>query len=283
MHNQRCFMSFISDVINPAVMGIVEGLTEFLPVSSTGHLILTGNLLGMDLANERVQVFTIAVQTGAILALCVYYWQKIWAILKGLPKDTSAQKFAINVAIACLPAVVLGLLFNKKIKAVLFNAPVVATTFIIGGFIILWAERRNTQPRVNSTDELTLRDAFKVGLVQCLSLVPGTSRSGSTIIGGMLLGLKRQVATEFSFFMAIPLLIGAAGYDVYKHRAVLSMADLPLFGVGIVASFITALLVIRWLLRYVASHTFVVFAYYRIAFGMIVLLTAHFDWVIWAN
>ncbi len=276
-------MNLMTDIINPSIMGVVEGLTEFLPVSSTGHLILTGNLLGMNMADERVQVFTIAVQTGAILALCLYYWQKIWATVKGLPKEASAQKFALNVVVACVPAVVMGLLFRKQIKAVLFNAPVVATAFIIGGLIILWAERRTKPPRVNTTDELTLMDAVKVGLVQCLSLIPGTSRSGSTIIGGMLLGLKRQVATEFSFFLAIPLLMGAAGYDVYKHRAILTIVDAPLFAVGIASSFITALLVIRWLMRYVATHTFVMFAYYRIAFGLVVLATAHFGWVVWAD
>jgi undecaprenyl-diphosphatase len=277
-------INLINDLINPAIMGIVEGLTEFLPVSSTGHLILAGNLLGMDMKDSRVEVFIIAVQTGAIAALCLYYWQKLWATLKGLPKEASAQKFALNVVLGCVPAVVMGLLFQKKIKAVLFNAPVVATTFIIGGLIILWAEHRQKTPQthaVNTTDELTPLDAIKVGLIQCLSLIPGTSRSGSTIIGGMLLGLKRQVATEFSFFLAIPLLMGAAGYDVYKHREVFSMADAPLFGIGIVASFITALAVIRWLMRYVASNTFVVFAYYRIAFGVAVWLTAYFGWVKW--
>jgi undecaprenyl-diphosphatase len=274
-------MNLLNDIIKPATMGVVEGLTEFLPVSSTGHLILTGNLIGLDMTDERVQVFIIAVQTGAILALCLYYWQKIWATLKGLPKQASAQRFATNVIIACIPAVVMGLLFQKKIKAVLFNAPVVATTFILGGVIILWAERRQNTPRVNEVDALTPLDSIKVGLVQCL--IPGTSRSGSTIIGGMLLGLKRQVATEFSFFLAIPLLIGAAGYDVYKHRALLTMTDIPLFGVGIAASFVTALLVIRWLLRYVANHTFAVFAYYRIAFGIAVLLTSQLGWVKWAD
>lgn len=271
----------MNDIFNAVIMGIVEGLTEFLPVSSTGHLILTSNLLGM--AGERTQVFTIAIQTGAILALCLYYWQKIWGTLKGLPSERNAQRFTLNVIIGCIPAVVMGLLFQKMIKAALFNATTVATTFILGGLIILWVERRNAAPRVAQIDDLSPLDALKVGLVQCLALIPGTSRSGATIIGGMLLGLKRNVATEFSFFLAIPLLMGAAGYDVYKHRAMLSMADAPLFGVGIAVSFVTAWLVIRWLLRYVASHTFVPFAYYRIAFGVLVLLTARMGWVVWAD
>lgn len=271
----------MNDLLNAAIMGIVEGLTKFLPVSSTGHLILTSNLLGMK--GERVQVFTIAIQTGAILALCLYYWQKLWSTLKGLPKERSAQQFTLNVLIAFIPAVVLGLSFGKYIKAALFNPAVVASTFILGGFIILWAERRATAPRVNDVDHMSPLDALKVGLVQCLALIPGTSRSGATIIGGMLLGLKRSVATEFSFFLAIPTLLGAAAYDVYKHRAMLSMADAPLFGVGIVVSFVTALLVIRWLLRYVASNTFTPFAWYRIAFGVVVLITAQMGWVVWAD
>jgi undecaprenyl-diphosphatase len=273
----------MNDIINASIMGIVEGLTEFLPVSSTGHLILTGTLLRMDMKAERTQVFTIAIQTGAILALCLYYWRKIWNTLKGLRNEHSAQQFSVNVIITCIPAVILGLFFNKKIDEYLFNAPVVATTFIIGGLIILWAEKRKAIPRVNTTDELTRLDALKVGLVQCLSLIPGTSRSGSTIIGGMLLGLKRQVATEFSFFMAIPLLMGAAGYDIYKHRDILNISDIPLFVVGISVSFITGLLVIRWLIRYVSSNTFIPFAYYRIAFGLAVFLTDALHIVPWTK
>lgn len=273
----------MNEILSAVIMGIVEGLTEFLPISSTGHLILTGHLLGMNMGSERIQVFIIAVQTGAILALCGYYWQKIGLILKQLPKQSSAQRFVGNTIIACIPAIIMGVLFQKSIKAVLFNAPVVATTFILGGFIILWAERRQNAVRIFSIEELTWLDAIKVGFLQCLSLIPGTSRSGSTIIGGMLLGLKRQVATEFSFFLAIPLLLGAALYDVYKHHALFTLSDIPLFLFGITSSFITGLLVIRWLLRYVANHTFIVFAYYRIAFGLIVLLTAQMNWVIWKD
>lgn len=271
----------MNDILNATVMGIVEGLTEFLPVSSTGHLILTSNLLGMT--GERTQVFTIAIQTGAIAALCLYYWGTIWGTIKGLATERSAQRFTLNVLIAFIPAVVLGLSFGKMIKAALFNPTVVASTFILGGLIILWAERRTQPPRVETVQGMSVLDALKVGLVQCLALIPGTSRSGATIIGGMLLGLKRNVATEFSFFLAIPTLLGAAAYDVYKHRAMLSMTDAPLFGVGIAVSFVTALFVIRWLMRYVASNTFVPFAWYRIAFGIVVLVTAHMGWVVWAD
>lgn len=269
--------------MNAVIMGIVEGLTEFLPISSTGHLILTSSLLGMT--GERVQVFSIAIQTGAIFAVILHYWGILWGTLKGLARERSAQRFTLNVVVACVPAVILGLSFGKYIKAVLFNPTVVASTFILGGFIILWAERRQSQvlARIETVNGMSIFDALKVGLVQCLALIPGTSRSGATIIGGMLLGLKRSVATEFSFFLAIPTLLGAAAYDVYKNRAILSAADLPLFAVGIAVSFVVALLVIRWLIRYVASHTFAPFAWYRIAFGILVLVSAHYGWVVWAS
>ena len=272
----------MNEILNAIIMGIVEGITEFLPISSTGHLILTASALGMK--GERVQVFSIAIQTGAIFAVIVYYWRTLWATLKGLASERSAQRLTLNVLIAFVPAVVLGLAFGKYIKAALFNPTVVATTFMVGGLIILWAERRQTQdrPRVETMNGLSALDALKVGLVQCLALIPGTSRSGATIIGGMLLGLKRSVATEFSFFLAIPTLLGAAAYDVYKNRAILSLADAPLFSVGIAVSFVVALAVIRWLIRYVASHTFTPFAWYRIAFGGLVLLTAQLGWVNWS-
>ncbi|MCE1192433.1 MAG: undecaprenyl-diphosphate phosphatase [Acidovorax sp.] len=265
-----------------AVMGVVEGLTEFLPISSTGHLILAGSLLGFD--DAKAKVFDIAIQTGAIFAVILVYWQKIRATLAALPTERQAQRFALNVFIGFLPAVVLGLLFGKAIKAHLFTPMVVATTFILGGFIILWAERRPASAtRVQSVDDMTPWDALKVGLVQCLAMVPGTSRSGATIIGGMLLGLSRKAATDFSFFLAIPTLIGAGVYSLYKERALLSAADLPLFSVGLVFSFVSAWLCVRWLLRYISTHSFVPFAYYRIVFGIIVLLTAWTGWVQWAD
>lgn len=274
----------ITLLIKAAIMGVVEGLTEFLPISSTGHLILAGALLGFD--DEKAKVFDIAIQTGAIFAVILVYWQKIRSTLVALPTEKKAQQFALNVLIAFIPAVVLGLLFGKAIKAHLFTPVVVATTFIIGGFIILWAEKlqknANTSVRVNDVDDMTAMDAVKVGLVQCLAMIPGTSRSGATIIGGMLLGLSRKAATDFSFFLAMPTLIGAGVYSLYKERAVLSMADIPMFAVGLLFSFVSAWLCVRWLLRYISTHDFVPFAYYRIAFGVIVLITAFTGWVKWA-
>ncbi len=274
----------ITLLIKAAIMGIVEGLTEFLPISSTGHLILAGALLGFD--DEKAKVFDIAIQTGAILAVIIVYWQKIRSTLVALPTERQAQQFALNVLIAFIPAVVLGLLFGKAIKAHLFTPVVVATTFIVGGFIILWAEKLQTHGRgsvrVDDVDQMTAMDALKVGLVQCLAMIPGTSRSGATIIGGMLLGLSRKAATDFSFFLAMPTLIGAGAYSLYKERAVLSMADIPMFSVGLLFSFISAWICVRWLLRYISSHSFVPFAYYRIVFGVVVLITAWTGWVKWA-
>lgn len=268
-------------LIKAAIMGVVEGLTEFLPISSTGHLILAGTLL--DFHDERAKVFEIAIQTGAIFAVIIVFWQRIRATIIGLPTERDAQRFALNVVIGCVPAVVLGLLLGKAIKAHLFTPTVVAVAFIVGAFVILWAERRPpSAARVQSLDELTPLDALKVGLAQCFGLVPGTSRSGSTIIGGMLFGLSRQVATDFSFFLGIPILIGAGAYSLYKERALLSAADLPMFAVGLLFAFLSAWVCIRWLLRYVASHSFVPFAWYRIAFGVLILLTAHFGWVDWS-
>jgi len=269
-------------LIKAAVMGIVEGLTEFLPISSTGHLILAGSLLGLD--DDKGKVFDIAIQTGAILAVIMVYWAKIRDTVTALPRERSARRLTLNVVIGFLPAVVLGLLFGKAIKAHLFTPAVVASTFIIGGFIILWAEKRQQAAvRVHHVDDMTPMDALKVGLVQCLAMIPGTSRSGSTIIGGMLLGLSRQAATDFSFFLAIPTLIGAGVYSLYKERALLSMADMPMFAVGLVFSFISAWFCVRWLLRYIASHSFVPFAWYRIAFGIVVLATAWSGLVVWAE
>ena len=267
-----------------AIMGVVEGLTEFLPISSTGHLILAGALLGFD--DDKAKVFDIAIQTGAIFAVILVYWQKIRDTLIALPSQKQAQGFALNVLVAFVPAVVLGLLFGKAIKANLFTPVVVASTFIIGGFIILWAEARQkhaaTTARIQDVDAMTPMDALKVGLIQCLAMIPGTSRSGATIIGGMLLGLSRKAATDFSFYLAIPTLIGAGVYSLYKERALLSIADVPLFAVGLVVSFISAWLCIKWLLRYIATHSFVGFAYYRIAFGLVVLATAYTGTVKWA-
>ena len=266
-------------------MGVVEGLTEFLPVSSTGHLILTGALLGTH--NEKGKVFEVAIQTGAIFAVILVYWPKIRSTLAALPSQPKAQRFALNVLIGFLPAVLVGLVLYKTITAYLFTPLVVASSFIVGGVIIWWAEKRQQNnpaaARIQTVDDMTALDALKVGLVQCLGMVPGTSRSGATIVGGMLLGLSRQAATDFSFFLAIPTLIGAGVYSLYKARALLSVGDIPMFAVGLLFSFISAWLCVRWLLRYIANHSLIAFAWYRVAFGLVVLLTAYTGWVQWVN
>ena len=267
-------------LVKAAIMGIVEGLTEFLPISSTGHLILAGSLMGF--VGNKAKVFEIAIQTGAIFAVMLVYWQKIRSTLVALPSSPQAQRFALNVFIGFLPAVVLALLFGKYVQEHFFTPVIVATTFIVGGFIILWAEKRPASAtRVQSIDDMTPMDALKVGLVQCLALIPGMSRSGSTIIGGMVMGLSRKAATDFSFFLAMPTLIGAGVYSLYKERALLSMADVPLFAVGLIFSFISAWLCVRWLLRFISSNSFVPFAWYRIVFGIIVLVTAYTGVVNW--
>ena len=270
-------------LLKAAVMGVVEGLTEFLPVSSTGHLILAGSLLdfsGGSLTPEKVNAFEISIQTGAILAIVLMYWQRLVTTLRNMGHDRDARRFVINVGVGFLPAVVFGLSLGKRMQAALFNPIVVASTFILGGLIILWAERRkDVVVRVAEVEDMRWQDALKIGLVQCLAFVPGTSRSGSTIIGGMLFGLSRKAATEYTFFLAIPTLIGAGAYSLFKVRSTLVMADLPLFAVGFVFSFGAAWLCVRWLLRYVSTHDFVPFAWYRIAFGGLVLLTAWSGWV----
>jgi len=264
-----------------AVMGLVEGLTEFLPISSTGHLILAGALLGFD--DDKAKVFDIAIQTGAIFAVIGVYWGKIHSIAKALRYQLEAQRFVLNVFIGFLPAVIFGLLFGNYIKAHLFTPWVVATTFIVGGLIILWAERRPpSSVRIRAVEDMRGRDALMVGLVQCLAMIPGTSRSGATIIGGMMLGLSRKAATDFSFFLAIPTLMGAGVYSLYKERALLSVEDIPMFATGLVVSFISAWICVRWLLKFIASHSFEIFAWYRIAFGLVVLGTASTGMVNWA-
>jgi undecaprenyl-diphosphatase len=269
-------------LVKAAIMGVVEGLTEFLPISSTGHLILAGALLGMD--DEKAKVFDIAIQTGAILAVIIVYWQKIRQTLASLPTERQSQRFSLNVLIAFFPAVILGLLFGKAIQANLFTPAVVASAFIVGGFVILWAEKRQQSVvRIHDVDEMSWKDALKVGLVQCVAMIPGTSRSGATIIGGMLLGLSRRAATDFSFYLAIPTLIGAGAYSLYKERALLAVEDVPLFIVGLLFSFVSAWLCVRWLLRFISTHSFTPFAWYRIAFGIIVLTTSMTGWVRWTH
>lgn len=273
----------IALLIKAALMGVVEGLTEFLPISSTGHLILAGTLLGLH--GEKIKLFEVVIQTGAIFAIVSVYAQRLLDTLKGLPGgDPVARRFTVNVLIGFLPAAVLGFFFIGVIKGVLFNPLVVATGFIVGGFIILWAEARHARgaaPQVDAVDDIRWRDALKVGLIQCLALVPGVSRSGATIIGGMLVGFSRRAATEFSFFLALPVLVGAGAYDLYKHHHLLSTDDLPFFATGLIVSWLSAWVCVRWLLRFVASHTFAPFAWYRIGFGVLILATAQAGWIDW--
>ncbi len=266
-------------LIKALVLGIVEGLTEFLPVSSTGHLIVAGALL--DFNDAKGKVFELAIQTGAMLAVVWEYRARFAAVLKGLTSQSSAQRFAMNILIAFIPAGILGLVLGKLIKEYLFAPVPVAIAFIVGAFIILWVEGKTRTVRITSVADMSWVDALKVGFAQCFALIPGTSRSGATIIGGMLFGLSRQAATEFSFFLAVPTLIAAGAYDLYKHRAILSPGDLPMFAVGLISAFLSAYLCIRWLIRYVASHDFKPFAWYRIFFGIAVLITAYFGWVDW--
>jgi len=262
-----------------AVLGVVEGLTEFLPISSTGHLIIAGQLLGFG--GEKAKVFDIVIQSGAMLAVVWEYRARFGRVLAGLTSDPVARRFAVNLVIAFMPAALLGLAFASAIKRHLFYAVPVALAFIVGGLIILWVERSPRKPRVESVDDMTWKDALKVGCAQAVALIPGTSRSGATIIGGMLFGLSRRAATEFSFFLAVPTLIAAGAYDLFKHRALLDAADLGPFGVGFVVSFISAFFCVRWLLRYIAAHDFSAFAWYRIVFGIVVLATAYTGLVNW--
>ena len=258
------------EILSALILGVVEGLTEFLPISSTGHLILASDLLGAN--DERGKVFDIAIQTGAILAVIWEYRARFFRV---------DPKLWLNLIVAFIPAAVLGLAFGAYIKAHLFSAVPVASAFIVGGLIILFVERKKLSPRVGGTAAMTWLDALKVGIAQCFALIPGTSRSGATIIGGMLFGLSRRAATEFSFFLAVPTLLAAGAYDLWKNRALFAARDLPMFAVGLAAAFVSAFIVIRWLIGYVATHDFRPFAWYRIVFGAVVLLTAYFGWVDW--
>jgi len=262
------------------ILGIVEGLTEFLPISSTGHLILAGNLLGFS--DGKAQVFYIAIQTGAMLAIVWEYRARFGRVIAGIFSEAAAQRFVLNLVVAFMPAAILGLLFGSMIKRNLFHVVPVAIAFIVGGLIILWVERRQRQVVIEQVDDMTWKDALKVGIAQTFALIPGTSRSGATIIGGMLFGLSRKAATEFSFFLAVPTLIAAGAYDTWKHRELFSVADLGMFAVGFVTAFVSAFICVRWLLRYVAAHDFTPFAWYRIVFGVIVLATGYSGLVHWA-
>ena len=279
-------------LLKAAVLGLVEGITEFLPISSTGHLILAGALLDFDGAHAKV--FEIAIQTGAMFAVVWQYRERLGRTVAGLGHDPVARRFASNVAIAFAPAVVFGLLLGGWIKAHLFHPVPVAAALIVGGVLILWIERRHKRlygerdleggrvARVETVDDMSALDALQVGLLQCLALFPGTSRSGATIIGALLLGFSRKASTEFSFYLGIPTLMGAGAYSVWKQRELLAWADAPMFALGTAVAFASALACIRWLIRYVSTHDFVPFAWYRIGFGALVLLSAWSGVVDWA-
>ncbi|BCA27988.1 undecaprenyl-diphosphate phosphatase [Metapseudomonas otitidis] len=263
------------------LLGIVEGLTEFLPISSTGHQIIVADLIGFG--GERFEAFNIIIQLGAILAVVWEYRRKVLDIVVGLPRQRSAQRFTLNLLVAFLPAVVLGVAFADLIHHYLFNPITVATALVIGGVIMLWAERRQHRTEADTVDEMTWKHALKVGCAQCLALIPGTSRSGATIIGGLVFGLSRKAATEFSFFLAMPTMVGAAVYSGYKYRHLFQSADLPVFALGFVVSFIFAMLAVRALLKFIASHSYAVFAWYRIGFGLLILATWVFGVVDWST
>ena len=268
-------------LLSALILGIVEGLTEFLPVSSTGHLILVGQLLGFN--DEKGKVFEIAIQFAAILAVVWEYRTRLGYALVSLPSDAASRRLASNLIVAFLPAAILGFLFLKEIKTYLFNPMVVATALIVGGILILWAERRQHVVRAQTIDDINWRDALKVGFAQALAMIPGTSRSGATIVGGLFFGLSRRAATEFSFFLAIPTMFAATLYDVYKNWHLFSVDDIALFAVGGAASFLSALLAVRALIHFISRHNFTVFAWYRIVFGVLVLLTATMGWVDWGT
>lgn len=269
-----------TETFKALILGIVEGLTEFLPISSTGHLILVGDLLAFT--GDKAKLFTIVIQVGAILAICWEYRIKLLTVIKGIPHNKQCQKFVINLIIAFMPLAILGLLFGKHIKALLFKPIPVALAFIVGALVIIWAEKRQHEVRVNDVDDLNAWDALKLGIAQAFALIPGTSRSGATIIGGLLFGLSRKAATEFSFFLAIPTLVVASAYDLYKHRDLIQIEhDLLAFAVGLVAAFVSALVAVKALLRYISQHDFIVFAWYRIIFGLSVLGTAYANLVHW--
>ena len=268
-------------LLKALILGVVEGLTEFLPVSSTGHLILIGDLL--DFNDERAKVFTIAIQLGAILAVCWEYRAKVIDVVRGIGSSAAANRFVINLLIAFLPAAVMGLLFIKIIKFYLFHPIPVATALIIGGLLILWAERREHVIEVEQADDMDWKHALKIGLAQCLALIPGTSRSGATIIGGLFFGLSRKAAAEFSFFLAIPTMFAATFYDLFKNRELLDGNDLGLIAAGFTAAFLSALVAVRGLLRFVSNHDFTIFAWYRIVFGIVILVTAYTGVIGWSE
>jgi undecaprenyl-diphosphatase len=269
----------MDNIVVAIILGIVEGITEFLPISSTGHLIVAASFLNFH--DEKGKVFEIAIQSGAMLAVLWEYRAKFWHAFKGVGRDAASNRFFTNIVVAFVPLAALGLILSKPIKSVLFNPLGVAAASIIGALIIFFVERGERTPRIKNVDDMTPLDALKCGLAQAFALFPGMSRSGSSIVGGMLFGLSRKAATEFSFFLGVPTLMSAGLYEMYKNRALLSVDDIPMFAIGAGVSFVVALVAIRALIRYVATHSLKPFAWYRIAFGIFVLAAWQFGWIKW--
>lgn len=268
-------------LVQAVLLGIVEGLTEFIPVSSTGHQIIVADLLGF--VGTRAVAFNIIIQLGAILAVVWEYRARIIGVVRDLPREASAQRFTVNLLLAFLPAAVFGVLLSDAITRHLFNPPMVAMALVVGGVVILWVELREHRVDVSDVDEMGWQHALKIGCAQCLALIPGTSRSGATIIGGLLFGLSRRAATEFSFFLAMPTMVGAAVYSGYRYRDQFMASDLPVFAVGFVVSFVFAMIAVRALLRFVASHSYAAFAWYRIVFGLLILVTWQLGVIDWSE
>ena len=268
--------------IQALILGIVEGLTEFLPISSTGHQIIVADLIGFG--GDRAKAFNIIIQLGAILAVVWEFRQRIFDVVLGLPRERQAQRFTVNLLVAFFPAVILGVAFADLIEHWLFNPVTVASALVIGGVVMLWAEKRQHTIEVETVDDMSWKHALKIGCAQCLAMIPGTSRSASTIIGGLIFGLSRKAATEFSFFLAMPTMVGAAVYSGYKHRALFENGtDLPVFVLGFVTSFIFAMLAVRALLKFIATHSYAVFAWYRIGFGLLILATWQLGMIDWST
>ena len=267
-------------VLKALMMGLVEGFTEFLPISSTGHLIVFGNLVGF---HSNHKVFEIAIQLGAVLAVVFEYRQRFAGVLHGLGKDKKANRFVLNLAVAFMPAAVMGLLFSKQIKEYLFNPLSVAVMLVLGGFFILWVEKRQsyTVPKKIDVDALRPVDALMIGIAQVFALIPGTSRSGSTIMGGMLWGIERKTATEFSFFLAVPMMVAATAYDILKHYQFFTLHDIGLILIGFVAAFVSGLVAVKALLRFVSKKNYIPFAYYRIVFGIVIIILWLSGWISW--
>jgi undecaprenyl-diphosphatase len=262
-----------SGVVDAVILGVVEALSEFLPISSTGHLLLVSDILGFRSPGD---VFEVVIQLGAILSICVLFFARLARAVIALPSDPGARRFAASILIAFMPAAVLGAALHGFIKGVLFSPVVVAVSLVVGGVVILVIERWHPPPRLHNPEALPLPTALAIGFAQVLAMIPGVSRSGATIMGALLLGVDRKAAAEFSFFLAIPTMFGAAAYDLYKSRALMDADSLWLIAIGFIAAFVAGLAVVDWLLRFVQRHTFKVFGWYRIVFGLIVLAALHY-------